>query len=163
MHRHMIACPYCHGTCPADARFCIECSAALQQAATRTTHRLFGLTEPSADVPMGPAHDAVMSGHIRLRFIGPLLSGVLALLTVLANHAFHLDGVASLILRIGVVQFVRGTMRGQIIAGLRAAVIGVALMLAMMTPWVLTICIVAGAMLVALHLVDTHHVQSRRP
>jgi len=89
---------------------------------------------------------------------------VLVLLTVLANRTFHLDTVAPLLLIIGCVQFVRGTMRGQSIAGLRAAVIGVALTLAMITPWVLTICIVAGALLVALQLVDTRGIPScRRP
>jgi hypothetical protein len=158
----IIACPYCHGICPVDARFCIECSAALQQAVTHTTHRLFGSPEPSANVPMGPAHDAVMSGHSRLSFIGPLLSGVLVLLTVLANRTFQRDSVAPLILIIGVVQFARGMMRKQIITGLRAAVIGVALVLAMRTPWILTISIVAGALLLALHLVDKQRIASHR-
>ena len=107
---------------------------------------------------MTVAHHPVTLGHIRFGFIGPLLCGVLVLLTVLANRRFHLDTVAPLLLIIGGVQFVRGTMRGRIIAGLRSAVIGVALMLAMSTPWMLTICIVAGAILVALQLVDKHHI-----
>ena len=162
MHSQMIACPYCHATSPADARFCIECSASLQQAATNTTHRLIDSPDLNVKTRMTTQHDPVTRGHIRTSFVGPLLCGVLVLLMVLANCAFHLDTIAPLILIIGIVQFVRGTMRGQIIAGLRAAVIGVALMLAMMTPWMLTICIVAGALLVALHLVDKHRILSHR-
>ena len=162
MKRPMIACPYCHGTCPADARFCIECSAALQQAATHTTHRLLALPDPSANVPLRPARATSTSERIRRSVIGTVLGGVLVLLAVLANRDPQFDSVAALILVIGIVQFVRGTRRGQIIAGLRAAVIGVALMLAMITPWMLTICIVAGATLVALHLVDTRRILSHR-
>jgi hypothetical protein len=158
MNRPVIICPYCHGDCPADARFCIECSAALQQAAMHTTHRLFALPDPSANVPLRPAYATSTSERIRLSFIGTILSGLLVLIATLANRTPQFDSVAALILTIGVVQFVRGTMRGQIIAGLRAAVIGVALMLAMLTPWVLTICIVAGTLLVALHLVDDHRI-----
>ncbi len=87
---------------------------------------------------------------MRRSFIGTVRGGVLVLIAALANRTLPFDSVAALLLLIGVVQFVRSTMRGQIIAGLRAAVIGVALMLAMMTPQVLTICSVAGALLLAL-------------
>ena len=162
MNRPMIVCPYCHGTCLADARFCIECSAALQQAATHTTHRLFGSPKPRANRSRATVHDTITSKRIRLGFIGGLLGSMILMLAALANHIPQFDSVAPLILIIGVVQFVRGMIRNQIIAGLRAAVIGVALMLAMITPWVLTICMVAGVMLVALHLVDKHRILSHR-
>ena len=127
-----------------------------------TTHRLFALPDPSANVPLRPARATSTSERIRLSFIGTVLGGVLVLLAVLANRNPQFDNVAALILIIGVIQFVRSTMRGQISAGLRAALIGVALMLAMITPWMLTICMVAGAMLVALHLADKHRIPSHR-
>jgi hypothetical protein len=57
---------------------------------------------------------------------------------------------------VGGVQLVRCTLRRQLIAGLRAAVICLALVLAIVTPWMLTISIAAGAILVTLHLIETH-------
>jgi hypothetical protein len=158
----MIACPYCHSICPADARFCIECSAVLQQAATRTTHRLFALPDPSANVPLEPARATSTAERIRVSFIGTVLGGLLVLIAALANRTPQFDSVAALILTIGAVQFVRGTMCGRIIAGLRAVVLSVALVLAMLTPWMLTISIVAGTMLVALHLFDTRGIPRHR-
>jgi hypothetical protein len=163
MHRHMIACPYYHATSPADARFCIECSASLQQAATNTTHRLIDSPDLNVKTRMPVIHHPATLGHIRIRLIGPVLCGVLMVLVMLAHRAFRLDTVALLILMLGVVQFVRHMMLHQIVAGFRGAVIAVALMLAMITPWVLTVCIVAGALLVALHLVDTRGIASYRP
>ena len=162
MTKPMIVCPYCHGICPADARFCIECSVALQQAATHTTHRLFALPDPSANVPLEPARATSTAERIRVSFIGTVLGGVLVLLATLANRNPQFNSVAALILTIGVVQFARCTMRGQVITGLRAAVIGVAFLLTMITPWALTICIGAGALLVALHLVDNQRIPSHR-
>jgi uncharacterized membrane protein YccC len=100
---HVIICPYRHGTCPADARFC-------------TVH-----------TSRATAHATSPSERIRLSFIGTVLGGVLALLAALANRNHPFDSVVALLLLIGVVQFVRSTMRGQFIAGLRAAVIAVAL------------------------------------
>jgi hypothetical protein len=108
------------------------------------------------------AHHPVTLRRIRISLIGPLLCGVLVLITVLMNRGLQRDSVALLIVIIGVVQFVRGTMRGRITAGLRAAVISVALVLAILTPWMLTMAIVAGALLVALHLVDTRGIASYR-
>src|SRR3954471_18674302 len=99
----MIVCPYCHGICPADARFCSECSAALQQAATHTTHRLFALPDPSANVPLGSARATSTSERIRRSFIGTVRGGVLVLITALANRTLQFDSVAALILTIGVV------------------------------------------------------------
>src|SRR5215208_7216107 len=162
MHRSMIVCPYCHGTCLADARFCIECSAALQQAATHTTHRLIDSPDLNVKTRMPVTHHPAALGHIRIRLIGPMLCGVLMVLVMLAHRAFRLDTVALLILMLGVVQFVRGTMRSQIIGGLRAAVIAVALVLAMRTPWMLTISIVAGAVLASLHLINTRGIPNHR-
>jgi hypothetical protein len=91
-----------------------------------------------------------------------MLGGVLVLLVTLTNHNPQFDIVACLILLVGGVQFVRHTMHGQVIAGLRAAVIGVALVLAMVTPWMLTITIVACAILFALHLLDTRGIPRHR-
>jgi hypothetical protein len=162
MHRYMIVCPYCQGTCPADARFCIECRAALQQAATNTTHRLIDSPDLNVKTRMPVTHHATTFGQIRIRLIGPMLCGVLMVLVMLAHRAFRLDTVALLILMLGVVQFVRGTMRSQIIGGLRAAVIAVALVLAMRTPWMLTISIVAGAVLASLHLINTRGIPNHR-
>jgi len=162
MNSHMIACPYCHGTCPADARFCIECSAALQQAATHTTYRLIDSPDLNVKTRMTARYALVTRGHIRISLIGIVLGGVLVLHAVLANRTPQFDSVAALILAIGVVQFVRGMMRGQSIAGLRAAVIAVALVLAMLTPWMLTISIVTGTLLAALHLVDNHRIANHR-
>jgi hypothetical protein len=162
MHSQMIACPYCHATSPADARFCIECSAALQQAATHTTHRLIDSPDLNVKTRICVTHHPATLGHLRIRLAGTILGGILVLLAVLAHRTFRLDIVVLLILIISVVQFVRGTLRGQVITGLRAAVIGVAFLLTMITPWALTICIGAGALLVALHLVDNQRIPSHR-
>jgi hypothetical protein len=97
-----------------------------------------------------------------LDFSEPYYRDMTKMLLSLASRTSQFDSVAALILTLGVLQFVRGTMRGRIIAGLRAAVIGVALTLAMLTPWVLTICIVASALLVALQLVDTRGISNHR-
>jgi hypothetical protein len=158
----MIVCPYCHGTCPADARFCIECRATLQQAATHTTHRLIDSPDLNVKTRISVTHHPARLGHIRIRLIGPMFCGVLLVLVMLAHRTFRLDTVALLILMLGVVQFVRATMHGQFIAGLRAAVIGVAFGLAMITPWMLTITIVTGTLLAALHLVDTRSIPGHR-
>jgi hypothetical protein len=162
MTTHVIVCPYCHGTCPVDARFCIECSASLLQAVTHTTHRLSGSPAPLANTSRATADATSTSERTHLSFIGTVLGGLLVLIAALANRTPQFDSVAALILTLGVVQFVRGTMRGQVIAGLRAAVIGVVLTLAMITPWVLTICIVASALLVTLQLVDTRGISNHR-
>jgi hypothetical protein len=158
----MIVCPYCHGTCPADARFCIECSTTLQQAATNTTHRLIDSPDLNVKTRMPMTHHPATLGHIRIRLIGPMFCGVLMVLVMLAHRIFRLDTVVLLLLSIGVVQFVRATMHGQFIAGLRAAVIGVAFVLAMSTPWMLTITIVTGTLLAALHLVDSRSIPGHR-
>jgi hypothetical protein len=125
-------------------------------------HRLMSSPELLANMSRATAHTTSTFKRSRVGLTGTLIGGVLVLLTVLANRNSQFDSVAILILIIGVVQFVRATIRGQIIAGLRAAVVGVALMLAMITPWVLTICIVAGTLLVALHLVDDHRISGHR-
>lgn len=122
MMTHVIVCPYCHGTCPVDARFCIECSASLQQSVTHTTHRLSDSPASLANTLRATAHATPRFRRIRLSFIGTVLGGVLVLLAVLANRDLSFDSVAALILTIGGVQLVRRTMRGQISAGLRAAV-----------------------------------------
>jgi hypothetical protein len=87
---------------------------------------------------------------------GALLLSTLLLLGVLADHSPRLDTVARLLLLVGGVQLVRCTLRQQVIAGLRAAVICLALVLAMITPWMLTVSVAAGAILVALHLIENH-------
>jgi hypothetical protein len=75
---------------------------------------------------------------------------------VLAVYNPHLDTVAHLLVVVGGVQLMRFTLRRQLIAGLRAAVICLALVLAIVTPWMLTVSVAAGAILVTLHLIETH-------
>ena len=114
MVTHMIVCPYCHGTCPVDARFCIECSASLQQSVTHTTHRLSDSPASLANTLRATAHATPRFGRIRRSVIGTVLGGLLVLIAALASRISRIDSVAALILTIGVVQLVRRTMRGQI-------------------------------------------------
>jgi hypothetical protein len=83
---------------PADARFCIECSASLQQAATHTTHRLIDAPDLNVKTRMPVIHHPATLEHIRIRLIGPMLCGVLLVLVMLAYRAFRLDIAALLIL-----------------------------------------------------------------
>jgi hypothetical protein len=100
--------------------------------------------------------------HILVGAAGALLLGTLLLLSILADRNPQFDTATRLLLIVGGVQLVRFVRRGQIIAGLRAAVICLGLALAIATPWMLTVAVVAGAILLVLHLAETYRVQSSR-
>jgi hypothetical protein len=84
-----------------------------------------------------------------------MLLCMLLFLRILADRNPCFDTDARLLLIVGGVQMVRFVRRGQIIARLRAAVICLGLVLGMATPWMLTVAVVAGAILLVLHLVET--------
>jgi hypothetical protein len=156
----MVSYPWCGGSSPTDARFCIERSATLHQSATYTTRRLSDSPIPNTNTPRAAVHDAIKPGHIGIILISALLGGMLLLLDVLANRT--LNSVACLLLVVGVIRFVRCTMRGKMITGLRAAAICLAFVLAMITPWMLTITGVTGALLMIMHFAEHHAVPRRQ-
>jgi hypothetical protein len=94
---------------------------------------------------------------------GGVLLAALLYLSVLADGNPRFDTAARLLLIVGGVQFVRFVRRGQIIAGLRAAVICLGLVLAMATPWMLTVMVVAGTILLVLHLLESFQSRRRMP
>jgi hypothetical protein len=159
----LIQCPYCGGTSPADARFCIECSAQLKHTAISTTYRL--APPPQLTLPQPPPikHHTVPILHILVGIAGALLLGTLLLLSILADRNPRFDTAARLVLIVGGIQLVRFVCRGLIIAGLRAAVICLGLVLAMATPWMLTAAVLAGAALLALHLLEAFLSNRHKP
>jgi hypothetical protein len=86
-----------------------------------------------------------------------MLLGALLYLAILTNRNSPFDNIARLLLIIGGVQLIRQARRGLVVAGLRAAVLCLALLLAMMTPWWLIIMFLTGIILAILSIVE--HVQ----
>ena len=159
----LIQCPYCGGTSPANARFCIECSAPLQPTATYTTYRLAQPPHPPLPAPRPARRHSVRVSHILVGVAGALLLGLLLFLSILADRNPQFDTAARLLLIVGGVQLVRFVRRGQIIAGLRAAVICLALVVGVVTPWMLSVAVVASAILLLLHLVESFQASRRAP
>jgi hypothetical protein len=159
----LIQCPYCGGSSPADARFCIECSAQLKPTAISTTYHLAAPPQPTLPPPTPIKHHTVPIMHILVGIAGVLLLSTLLLLSMLVDRNPQFDTAARLLLIVGGVQLIRFVRRGHIIAGLRAAVICLGLVLALVTPWMLTVAVVAGAILLVLHAVDSFQSSRRAP
>jgi hypothetical protein len=156
-------CPRCAGHNPADARFCIDCSAPLTRAATAITRLLSLPPIVIGRRPRRPGYMRLVRALAGSLVLAPLT--VLLLLGYRPNGNIGQDSIAALLLLIGGIQLVRFTRQGKFAVGLRAGVICVALVVASETPWMLTSCVITAATLATLHISEIlgRHFQQRQP
>jgi hypothetical protein len=161
MELRMIICPRCGGHSPADARFCIECSTPLRLATTNTKRLL---NEPPATrAPTPRPARRVSPAAVIIGAVGLALLSTLLLLGYRADGATERDLIAAMLLLIGSFQLVRCTRQGRFVVGLRAAVLCLALVVASVTPWMLTASIIATTTLGALQLSEIVRRSPHRP
>lgn len=142
-------CPTCGDTCPPDAVFCISCGASLARPATSTTRllkqppaRQLWRRPPSLVQPRRSIGERLVIGGVVA--FGMALLTLLLLVAYVGSYTPGLDPAGWLFVLAGAIHLVCGVRRGEVLAGMRYAVLCAALPFAQVTQTFVTTTLLFG-------------------